>query len=55
MKEEKVEHLTTFAKVKIGRYLVDEGDRQILEVMMETDKDISSDLIDVGSSFSVYP
>ena len=35
--------------------ILDDGTRQIFEVTIETDKEVSKDLIDVGSSFSIYP
>ena len=51
----KLDQITTFAKVKGGRYIINEAERQIIEIELETERDITHDLIDVGSSFSIYP
>lgn len=50
-----VEHMTTMAQVVQGRMLIDTEERQVIELELITDKDIPRDLIDVGSSFSIYP
>jgi len=34
---------------------VNTPERQIIELELETDKEITHDLIDVGSSLSIYP
>ena len=35
--------------------VLNETDRQIIELKFETEKDIPRELIDVGSSFSLFP
>lgn len=49
------EHLTTWGKITGGKVLVEEDDRIVLELEFLTEKEVSRELIDVGSSFSVYP
>ncbi|TNV80606.1 hypothetical protein FGO68_gene3840 [Halteria grandinella] len=50
-----VEHLTAHAIVTGGKFLIDTPDRQVIELELLVDKEVSKDLIDVGSSFSIYP
>lgn len=50
----KVDHVNTNARVVEGRYLV-EGERQIIELVLDTEREVTHELIDVGSSFSLYP
>jgi|LauGreDrversion4_2_1035121.scaffolds.fasta_scaffold1604469_2 hypothetical protein len=35
--------------------MINTPERQIIEVEIETEKEITHDLIDVGSSLSIYP
>lgn len=51
----KVDQVNTYAKVVAGRYLVNSEERQIIELELETEREITHDLIDVGSSLSIYP
>lgn len=51
----KVDQINSQARVKGGRYLINTPERQIIEVEIETEREITHDLIDVGSSLSIYP
>jgi hypothetical protein len=51
----KVDQINSQARVKGGRYLINAPERQIIEVELETEREITHDLIDVGSSLSMYP
>lgn len=53
--KQKIDQVTTWARVKDGRYIVQEKERQIIEIELESEREIGHDLIDVGSSFSLYP
>ena len=47
--------MTTNAKVIGGRFLINHDQRQVIEIEIETEKLISHEVIDVGSSLSLYP
>jgi sulfite reductase alpha subunit-like flavoprotein len=55
VEKNKVDQVTTWSRVREGRYLVKAPERQIVELEIETERDITHDLIDVGSSLSIYP
>lgn len=55
IEKNKVDQVTTWGLVREGRYLVKVPERQIVELEIETERDITHDLIDVGSSLSIYP
>jgi predicted Rdx family selenoprotein len=55
VEKNKVDQVTTWGRVREGRYLVNAPERQIVELEIETERDITHDLIDVGSSLSIYP
>lgn len=51
----KLDQITTTARVKSGRFLINNDKRQVIEIEIQTDKPISHEMIDVGSSLSLYP
>lgn len=53
--EKRVEHLTTWAHIKEGRYLIKEAEKEVVELVIKTEKAVSKELIEAGSSFSIYP
>jgi len=38
-----------------GRFLINQDKRQVIEIEINTEKPISHEIIDVGSSLSLYP
>jgi sulfite reductase alpha subunit-like flavoprotein len=54
-KDSKLDQITTNAKVVGGRFLVKQDKRQVIEIEIQTEKPISHEIIDVGSSLSIYP
>lgn len=53
--EPKIQSQHMHANIVSGRYLVQKEGREIIEVKLDFLRDIPRELIDVGSSFSLYP
>lgn len=53
--KQEVLHLTTWATLSASKLILDDAGKQVYEITLVTEKDISRDLIEVGSSFSLYP
>jgi hypothetical protein len=47
--------VSSYAVITGGSLLINRPDKQVIELELQTEKPISSDLIDVGSSFSIFP
>jgi len=53
--KQEVLHQTTWATLSSKKLILESTEKQVYEVELVTDKEVSKSLIDVGSSFSLYP